>query len=49
LNKLTNEEIIALFSILVYNVKASNKAEPCVEKISEAFNEAVNFLVDACD
>ena len=49
LNKLTNEEIIALFSILVYNVKASNKAEPCVEKISEAFNEAVNFLVAACD
>lgn len=49
LNKLTNEEIIALFSILVYNVKASNKAEPCVEKISEGFNEAVNFLVGACD
>jgi len=49
LNKLTNEEIIALFSILVQNVRASNKAEPCTEKISEGFNEAVNFLVVACD
>jgi antiviral helicase SKI2 len=49
LNKLTNEEIIALFSILVFNVKGSNKAEPCTEKISEGFNEAVNFLVTACD
>ncbi len=30
-------------------MKGTNKAEPCTEKISEAFNEAVNFLVVACD
>jgi hypothetical protein len=46
LNKLTNEEIIALFSILVFNVKGSNKAEPCTEKISEGFNE-LYFYNDA--
>jgi superfamily II RNA helicase len=49
LNKLTNEECVALFSVLISNVKAGPKSEPCVETISEAFNEALGFLEETCE
>jgi antiviral helicase SKI2 len=49
LNKLTNEECVALFSVLVSNVKAGPKCQPCVETLSENFNEALLFLDATCD
>ena len=49
LNRLTNEECVALFSVLISNVKAGPKCEPCVETISEGFNEALGFLEETCD
>jgi antiviral helicase SKI2 len=49
LNKLTNEECVALFSVLISNVKAGPKCEPCVATISEGFNEALMFLEVTCD
>lgn len=38
LNTLTNEECIALFTILVTQIRGNNKAVPCAGFISEAFN-----------
>ena len=49
LNKLTNEECVALFSVLISNVKAGPKVQPCVETISDGFNEALTFLEETCD
>ena len=49
LNRLTNEECVGLFSILISNVKAGPKCEPCVSTISDAFNDALMFLEVTCD
>jgi superfamily II RNA helicase len=43
LKKLTNEEILALFSVLSPQIKAS-KADECTSEISPQFSEALMFV-----